>query len=349
MRHSKTFSMTSWNPDFSHLYIEKGTEASPLLQTVLQRYPDAIRIPVDDYRDIFNRPRQRFQQQKQSLKLILARKKDPLIYPGSDNAQNFNTPNFFYITPFLNCLYNCDYCFLQGMYSSANLVLFSNQEAMVEALKKVAEDPPDPDFPVFCAISYNTDLLAMEPWFGLARFWIESTRNLPNLKMEIRSKSGNFRSLRDLAPAEHAILAWTLSPAAVFRQYEHGTAPPNLRMRAAGEAAKAGWPVRICIDPVLHIDNWQDHYRDLIQRLFQTVPPEKILDLSVGVFRMTAAYYKTIRSREPASPLFYAPFEPRDGLVKYPDALQEEMMAALHGWLSDYLPPERIGIWDSTE
>mgnify|MGYP006268371747 FL=1 len=341
--------MNSWNPDFSHLYIETGSEDTPLAKTVLERYPDAERIPVEDYRAIFNRPRQRFQQQKRSLKLILARKKDHLIYPGSDNAQNFDTPNFFYVTPFLNCLYNCDYCFLQGMYSSANLVLFTNQDAMVRALREVAAHPPEPHKPVFCAISYNTDLLAMEPWFGLSRFWIESTRDLANLRIEIRSKSGNFRSLRDLPASPHAILAWTLSPDAVFRQYEHGTAPPNLRIRAAAEAAQAGWPVRICIDPVLHIENWKEHYRGLIQNLFRSLPPERILDLSVGVFRMSAPYFKTIRSRQPASDLYYAPFETADGLVKYPDALQAEMMGTIYEWLSDYLPPERIGVWDSAD
>ena len=69
------------------------------------------------------------------MKLILAIKKPPFIYKGTDILQDGGFKNFYYNTPFLNCLYNCDYCFLQGMYPSANMVVFVNQSEMQLAVE----------------------------------------------------------------------------------------------------------------------------------------------------------------------------------------------------------------------
>jgi len=337
--------MSFWNPDFSHIYIEEAAMDYSLTRRILKRFSGADSIPVKDYREIFNRPRQRFQQQKQSLKLILAVKKEGFLYKGSDNAQDYGTPNFYYSSPVLNCLYNCDYCFLQGMYSSANLVVFVNQEELIQAALEATGSPPDPGKPVFIAISYNTDLMAMEPWLGVCRQWIEATRDIANLQIEMRTKSGNFRSLRGLAPSHSAILAWTLSPGPIFRRYEKGTAPPAVRIRAVQEALTAGWPVRLSIDPVLKVHNWRSLYADFIEELFQRIDAGRILDISTGVFRMSGRYYKKIRSRQPASDLYYYPFESRDGLVKYRDEDQEAMMAFLVEQLSRHLPEDKIEVW----
>ena len=37
-----------------------------------------------------------------------------------------------------NCLFDCKYCFLQGMYSSANYVIFVNYEDYYEEIKKIS-------------------------------------------------------------------------------------------------------------------------------------------------------------------------------------------------------------------
>lgn len=341
--------MSSWNADFSHIYFESTVEDSSLAKSLRTKFPDATWIPVPDYREIFNRPRQRFQHQKGSMKLILAQKKDSLLYRGSDNAQDFGVSHFYYVTPVLNCLYNCDYCFLQGMYQSANLVVFANQEAMISKMRDTARVLEGSAEQMMTAISYNTDLLAMEPWLGLCRHWIEANRSLSNSTIEIRTKSGNFRSLRSLEPAQNAVLAWTVSPPAVFRKYESRTAPPAIRIRAAAEAAHRGWPVRICLDPVLKIPNWEKIYTTFIDELFTTIPPDGIRDLSLGVFRMSSHYFKTIRARRPTSDLYYYPFQARDGLTKYPDSDQEEMMERLTAHLSQYLTPEKMEAWSSSE
>ena len=67
-------------PDFSHIYIESKAQGFNLTKKCIRNFPKAKIIEISDYKSIFNRPRQDFQTQKQSMKLILAIKKPPYIY-----------------------------------------------------------------------------------------------------------------------------------------------------------------------------------------------------------------------------------------------------------------------------
>lgn len=338
--------MSWWSPEFSTIYVEHAAAEHAATRRILAKFSGATVIPMEDYRDVFNRPRQRFGHQAQSKALILAVKKDDYLYAGSDNAQIFETRHFYYSTPVLNCIYHCDYCFLQGMYGTANLVAFVNQGDLMAAAAARAAAVGTPENPVFVAISYNTDLLAMEGWLGFCREWIERARLTPGLEIEIRTKSGNFRALRDCPPTERAILAWTVSPPEVFRRYEPGTAPPTVRLRAARAAMEAGWRVRLCLDPVLKFPGWREAYGGFLDSLFNDIPAEKLLDFSTGVFRMNAKYFKAIRRGRPPSDLFYEDFENRDQLVKYRDEDQRMLMDFVAEKLHRHLPPEKTGIWE---
>ena len=72
---------------------------------------------------------------EKSKKLIIAVKKYPYLYQGTDILQDTKHRNVFYTTPLVNCVYHCDYCFLQGMYPSANIIVFVNQIDMQDAVK----------------------------------------------------------------------------------------------------------------------------------------------------------------------------------------------------------------------
>ena len=125
--------------NFSHIYVETDAVGYPITDLVLGKCKKSEIIYIKHYKDIFNRSGQDFQSQKASMKLILSKKKKPFLYPVSEMIQEYMTPNYFYTTPMVNCLYNCDYCFLQGMYNSANFVVFVNYENYFSEIKKIVE------------------------------------------------------------------------------------------------------------------------------------------------------------------------------------------------------------------
>ena len=65
-----------------------------------------------------------------------------------------------------NCLYDCDYCFLQGLYSSANYVLFVNYEDFFEHISHTIEKNKN-DSQMFFS-GYDCDSLAFDKISGFS-------------------------------------------------------------------------------------------------------------------------------------------------------------------------------------
>lgn len=335
----------SWLSNFSHLYVEHAAFDYPLAQSIINRFPRAQIVPIDDYKAIFARPRQHFQTQKHSMKLILAVKKDRFLYPGSGHSQHFNLDNFYYNTLMFNCVYNCDYCYLQGMYPSANIVTFVNMADYFEATRLAVTERSNRHQPLYVCISYDTDLLAFESIAPYCRAWIEFAQEQPDLLIEIRTKSAAYRSIRDLQATDRVVLAWTLSPQVVTDRYEKSTPPLRQRLQAIQAAIKDGWPVRLCFDPVLAVKDWQGAYGDLIEETFRQIDPSSVRDVTVGVFRMTKSYFERIKKQRQDTDVVYNDYELDDTTVTYSSAQRQEITAFMSERLRAYIPEERIAVW----
>ncbi len=309
------------NPNFSHLYVEQSAVDYSDTNRIIKKFKQATIVNVEDYKHVFSRQGQSFQFQKKSIKLILAVKKDKFIYDGSRFAPSFGHPNFYYNALILNCIYNCDYCYLQGMYSSGNIVVFVNSDPYFQAAESIIQSKGS----IYLCLSYDTDLMAFENLIPNCRRWIEWAKIHPEACIEIRTKSTNFSAISDLNPSPNIILAWTLSPAEISDRYEAKTPSLDARLQSVREAVNAGWKVRICIDPILYIKEWEGVYRHLIDQISDTIPLNRIFDFSIGVFRISTDYLENIRKMRKDSDILYYPFESHNGSASYSNELKSRM------------------------
>ena len=329
-------------PDFSHIYIESKAQGFNLTKKCIRNFPKAKIIEISDYKSIFNRPRQDFQTQKQSMKLILAIKKPPYIYKGTDILQDGGYKNFYYNTPMLNCLYNCSYCFLQGMYSSANIVVFVNEIDMQDAVKNEIVKRVHKEQPLMLSISYNTDLMAFENILPITKNWIQFAKLNLDLNLEIRTKSGLYHSIKDIESSDQIVLAWTLSPDKVVRKYELNTPPLSKRISAIKLALKDGWKVRLCFDPILYYNNWENDYLELFNEVKSSLNLDQVLDITVGTFRMSNDYFNRIRKSKPNSGLFYQNYKNENGIVSIDSKKKNSIFKLVSDNFSNYLPQNKI-------
>jgi spore photoproduct lyase len=323
---------------YSHIYIEKAARGAPEIDKLLARFSDATVIEIETYQQIFNRSRQNFRAQKASPALILAKKRDGLLYRGSDVAPDFGQENFYYNALILNCLYDCSYCYLQGMYNSANTVIFVNKEDFFQAVKEELKIKKS----LYLCVSYDSDLLAFETLIPYSRQWIEFADATPGLLIELRTKSANFKSISDLKPSESVVLAWTLSPASVVERHEAKTPSLTARLRAARQAIERGWKIRLCFDPVLRVKDWDKVYPEFIGQVFSQLPVAGIRDVSLGVFRINSQYFKRLRNVRIESEIISYPFERAGQIFTYSKKEQEEMLERLSAETARYLPNEKI-------
>jgi spore photoproduct lyase len=224
------------------------------------------------------------------------------------------------------------------MFPSANLVVFVNSQAFINAAQKQLTAPQ----PAYLCISYDTDLLALEDIFGYCAEWIEYARHNPHITLELRTKSANIHALQQIAPPPNAILAWTLSPDEVITRYEHRTPKLTARLTSIAKAQELGWNVRLCFDPILRVDNWQKLYSDLIHTTFSAIDPGSVYDASLGVFRIPSGYLRAMQHSNPTSKLVQYPYNVRNNSASHAPEEHQEMIQAVASNLSHYLPQEKI-------
>lgn len=322
---------------FSHIYMEREIKNHPNTQKIISRFRNAFLIEIDHYKEVFCRGHQSFTLQKQTPKLILAKKKDAFVYQGAEVCEDFGNDRFYYTSSMMNCIYDCEYCYLQGMYPSANIVIFVNLEDVFEEVERLLMEGP-----IYLCISYDTDLLAFEGITSFVALWTEFARRHPSLKLELRTKSANFKAIENIPPLENFILAWTLSPSPVASRYETNAPSLEARLQSARKAMEKGWKVRICFDPLLYIKDWRVYYSRCIEETFRVLPSDKIYDISIEVFRMAKDYLKKIQRERPHSVLLAYPFVCDDGVFSYAEKHTKEMVDFVYKKIRAYLPKEKI-------
>lgn len=321
---------------FETIYVETGIQNHPRTKRILAHFPHAHIVMIERYMDIFARLKQSYARQHLHQALILAEKKGEYLYPGAPVCQDFGH-RFVVANCVLNCIYDCDYCWLKGMFLSAHMVVFVNLEdyfSHVEAaLKKGA---------VYLSLTYQTDLVPMEPWLGYVGEWMRFTATHPDLQIEIRTKCANSAVFSSTYAQSGTIVAYTLSPDQVICAAEHGTPPLAARLQAIQDCLQKGYPVRLCFDPLIHFPHWREIYPQMVAETFKTIDYTRLKDVSVGTFRLSTIYLTRMRRAFADRACVQYPFQTTKGYAHYPDELIEKMEATVCSLLEQKIAGDKI-------
>lgn len=316
------------NSPFSYIYIEEDAESYPLSDEIRSSLPRAEVIPIHHYKDVFDRPIANVPPA-----LILAVKKDSFLYDGSQNCQAFGSPKAYYALPAMGCPFDCQYCFLKGMYPTANIVIFVNvDDCLTEIREKAKEGPAQ------VSLSYETDLMAIDHLTGFVSKFAAFAPEVPELVLEIRTKAAN---LDFPSPSPNLVFSFTLSPQGIIDRFEKKTPGLSARIAAVKAAQEAGFAVRLCFDPMILTPGWWKMYTDFFDRIRAEVDFSNVRDVSVGSFRIPKDYLKNMRKNYGETEISLFPYTLEDGTYTYGDAEQELLKVALDGLLPVF-PRERI-------
>ncbi len=324
------------NPRFTNIYAEKDA-------VIPDNFKDRRVILIDNYKDIFNRKHQNFDLQKRSPALILANNRGRYVYKGADVCQDFGNKDFYYSSCMMNCLYDCEYCYLAGMYPSGNIVAFTDLDKLINEIDEILKEHP-----MYLCVSYDTDLLAAEGLFDYVRKIIEAVYDRPDLTVEIRTKSSNIAVLKDMKPCDRVILAWTLSPDVVASGIEHRASDMANRLNALKTCADLGFKTRVCFDPLIYYPDWEKDYTKLVEDVFAAVDPSVVNDVSIGVFRISSDYLKLIRRRRPNAPSVAFPFVSENGVSHY-GSISAIMIETIKKKVMEYMPSDKIFVWEEKD
>lgn len=317
------------------LYIESAIQQHPRVQAIKQRFPKARIIICDRYGEVFNPKAQNFRIQKQNPALILAEKYQNFLHPAPIGYGIGGQRNY-YFSHILNCLYDCRYCFLQGMFQSANYVLFVNYEDFQQSIRDICLENPDEDHYFFSG--YDCDSLALEPVTEFAEQFLPLFSELPNAWLELRTKSTQIRRLLQRSPVEHCVIAFSLSPDIIANKVEAKAPSVTKRIEAAVKLQQQGWKIGLRFDPLIYQADYLLQYQALFTQVFSAINPELLHSVSLGVFRLPEHFFKKMHKLYPDEKLFASPLQSSKGMISYKSELEQTMIAECQNLLLKYIP-----------
>ncbi len=303
------------------VYIEREVQTHPRTQRICQRYPNARHILIERHGDVFNARAQDFRRQKSNPALILAHKAGRRVHatpPGYHIGGNHN----YYFSHMLNCVYDCRYCFLQGMYQSANHVVYVNSEDFMQDITDTARQHSSD---TWFFSGYDCDSLALDPITHFVDDCLDHFEQLPRAWLELRTKSTQIRPLLARTALPNVVVAYSLSPQAIVAAEEHGTPSLAKRLDALQRLQNHGWKIGLRFDPLLHAENFEQLYGELFDTVAASLDMAAVHSVSLGVFRLPKGFHKKLVRLYPKARLLAAPIEPRDGMMTYPEQIENRM------------------------
>lgn len=319
------------------IYVEEEILNHPRALQIQERFPDAEVVPCSRYGEIFNRKAQHFRLQKRRPSLILAKKHRNFVHEAPEGFGIEGTRSLVF-SHMHNCIYDCRYCFLQGMYRSAHYVVFVNyedfQRALEEKIREVGTETP------WFYSGYECDSLALEPVTRFAASFVPFFARFPQAFLELRTKSTQIKSLLDLEALPNVVVAFSFTPEEIQAPVENLTPSVDRRIRAMERLQERGWRLGLRFDPLIYHEDFRAQYRRLYGQVFGAVRLASLHSVSLGPFRLPPDYFRTIARLYPDDSLLAGPFEEEGSSVGYRRDLEEEMVGFCREELLRHVPGE---------
>lgn len=322
---------------FTTIYVERDLLKHPRVAEILQRCPGVPVVECERYGEIFNRKGQNFRAQKKAPALILARKHGQCVLPAP-NGYGFESGEGFYFSHMLNCLYDCRYCFLQGMYRSAHYVLFVNYEDFADELQQRMQAQLAKSGTAVYYSGYDCDSLALEPVSRFCEYFLPIFRNNPEAMLEIRTKSTQVRRLLEVDPMPNCVVAMSLSSEQAGQRWEHKVPALSKRLDALRRLQQQGWSVALRFEPIIAEDGVVADYAALFDTVFSVLDADKLHTVSLGEFRMPIGFHKTLVKLYPDEHLFAREMRVDEGMASLAGG-GDELLRAIESRLQSYVAP----------
>lgn len=316
---------------FETIYIEEHLMNHPRVQDILKKYPRSEIKSIHKIEDVFGRVKKPYLQKRTNLNLFLGDKKGQLVKPAPPAYGLSGEPHYYFVHAY-NCIYECNYCYLQGYFHSPDIVLYLNHEEIGEEIKRIAlqDHEKNPDHFVWFHAGEYSDSLALTSLSGELNHYFRLFKEMPFAKLELRTKSVNIKELLKEEPLPNIVTSFSLSPAHRIKLNDLKTPPLQSRLQAIGELHKRGFPIGIHFDPIIHDEQFIESYDELIDQLTEVLPAISFEYISLGVVRFTKEVFQKVQKNYPDSDLLAQEFvRSFDNKIRYSRPMRLWMMGKI--------------------
>lgn len=322
------------------LYIEKDAERRELTGKIREKLQAQKTELIDDYQDFFSRRKTPYLHKRTEKNLFIALKRGALVRKAPD-AYGFGADDshYYYIHAY-NCVYECEYCYLQGYFSSPDLVLFVNHDEILRDMKSVLTNSAY-ERVWFHAGEFSDSLALSHISQELPLYWNFFRQN-PHSFLELRTKSVNLSVLRGLEPLPNVILSFSLSTepqAALFDREAPGVAQ---RIEAMLRLREMGFRLGVHFDPIIYLEDFADRFSEIAAKVATRIGFGAIDYISLGVVRFAKDVFREAKENYPASGMFARHFiQGEDAKMRYIRPLRMQLLETSQAILKKHGCPEQ--------
>ncbi len=232
-------------------------------------------------------------------------------------TKGVNCCNYSILNIGFGCLYECEYCFLQGYQNVAGIIFPCN---LPDFLTREKIKPVDNKIFFLPRVGSGefTDSLIFDDVTHFSDDIVKFFKENRDISFEFKTKSTNIENLLKLGGAENIVVSWSVNAKKIIEENEHCTPHLEERLKAAQECIKAGYSVGFHFDPVILYDGWQNGYKETIEMIFDFIDAKYIKWISIGSLRMAASLKKVIEVRFPDNKIMDEEFLlSHDGKLRY--------------------------------
>ncbi len=239
----------------------------------------------------------------------------------------------------MGCPMDCVYCILQAYLNKPWLSFFVNTADLFNEMETAFSLEPERIFRV--GTGEFTDSMGLDRITRLSPQLVEFMATQKSAVLELKTKSGVIDHLEGLDHNGRTVVAWSLNSTRVMQKEEIRTATLDERLTAAARCARWGYKLAFHFDPIILHEGWEEGYRETITRLFQAVPAEQIVWISLGALRYLPALKTIGTGRFPHSRIFYQEFiEGLDNKKRYFRPQRVELYRHIYSLLQKMAAPE---------
>ena len=322
------------------IYYEKEIENYELGKELLKKYEEIPKIIIENHNNIEEMRKKQnseFMDMKRNL-IIGVRKTHKFV-------ENHKTSD--YLVPYTSsgCTAACMYCYLVCNYNKcAYLRLFVNREKMLEKIIKIAEKS---EKELTFEIGSNSDLVLENTITNNLVWTIENFAKTKKGYLTFPTKFDMVDDILNINHNEKVIVRVSVNPEEIINKVEFGTSRLKGRIGAINKLVEAGYKVGILIAPVILVNNWQQLYKELIQKLSEELTDKVKKQVFFEIIFMTYSFVHTKINQE-AFPKAIELYDKEimtgrgKGKYMYKNEIRKEGEEYLREVMKNYFPENQI-------
>ncbi|MGC8658333.1 MAG: SPL family radical SAM protein [Desulfomonilaceae bacterium] len=194
------------------------------------------------------------------------------------------------------CPIDCRYCALQAYFNNPVMEIYVNFEEMLDQLRNFLDTSPPGSFFRFCTGEF-TDSLALDDYTGYSDLLTKTFAGRSNATLEFKTKTDFVAPLLRSKVTQNIIVGFSVNAPELSKSEELRATQLSKRLMAARKVASKGLRVGFHFDPIIPFQGWEAEYSKTVESIFDSVKPDSIAWISMGVLRFVSGLRDVVDSR----------------------------------------------------